>query len=111
MLDVVDFTKLSEIEFHHVSGSVSPLYRPLEEAFTRASTNRSAIKVRHLAMNADFDHGHHARFGGESAEVMETARFGFLSSFSELTSLEISNYGFYPERGPGTNHWSTRPRY
>lgn len=97
MLEVVDFTKLSEMELHHVGGAVSNLFRPLEEAFNKASASRSGIKLQKLAMNADFAHRHPEEHHGESEAVVENARFGFLSSFSELKWLEISNYGMHPQ--------------
>lgn len=97
MLNAIDFTKLSEIELHYVGGPVSHLFKPLEEAFIRASTNRSGIRLRKLVIGAEFEHEQPQNHAGESEAAIENARFAFLSSFSDLTWLEISNYGMHPQ--------------
>lgn len=93
-LKAIDFTQVAEIKLAHAEGASSALYRPLAAAFKEARPQD--IKLRRLLVDAAYHYEHLHMNGDEPEESFQAARFGFVSSFSQLEALEITNYRSYP---------------
>ncbi|KAF4340539.1 hypothetical protein FBEOM_5577 [Fusarium beomiforme] len=94
----IDFTALEDLKFGYLSQDLTVFFGYLSDTFSKAHNDENTeIKLRSLAL----DMGKETFFAGpEEQEANVDARIDFISSFDTLTSLELHDYGQYPQEIP-----------
>ncbi|KAH8883470.1 hypothetical protein GQ53DRAFT_663811 [Thozetella sp. PMI_491] len=101
MVSAIDFTQLNELAIGNCHSDNSLLFRHLAGLNDSSSTGTSRMKLRHLCLT--MDDGSPSRLTPEERREHLEAKCRFISSFDTLETLQLEDYGQYPENASITN--------
>lgn len=96
----IDFIKLRELNVGSLREGRDVLFQHLTSLMTSARDSGTSIGLRTLSLNMSAKHFIDQNASDEQIRRSDQAQCDFLSSFNTLTTLNVQNYGFYPDSSP-----------